>query len=257
MTWDDPDGPAGFDRTAPGRAWRALADRQAREGQAHHESQAHRKSQDREGQAHHEGQERESQPGQDQSREVPGGDGRGGTAGAEPSGEAGAGAGRAAPAARGVSDREAEQSARVDLLPLASRGLWSGRQPFGDPRGRPAAGGAVLALTRARLRPTRAVAFWRAVPPVAEDLRRASGLLARFGVGEAPIGWQGTISVWRSATDLVRFAYRQPEHRAVIERTARAGWYAEELFARFAVLGVHGEPGVLGWSADGREGQRG
>jgi hypothetical protein len=86
------------------------------------------------------------------------------------------------------------------------------------------------------------------------ELHQAPGLLARFGVGEAPIGWQGTISVWRSATDLVRFAYRQPGHRAVIERTASTGWYAEELFARFAVLGVHGDRAVLGWSDGAADG---
>ena len=85
-----------------------------------------------------------------------------------------------------------------------------------------AAGGPVLALTRARLRPSRAVTFWRA-PPVAAALRDTPGLLARFGVGEAPLGWQGTVSVWRSATDLIEFAYRRPEHRAAIMRTPSSG----------------------------------
>ena len=93
------------------------------------------------------------------------------------------------------------------------------------------------ALTRARLRPAKALTFWRAVPPVAAELHRAPGLLARFGVGEAPLGWQGTVSVWRGATDLTRFAYRQPEHRAVVARTPADRWYAENLFARFAVRG--------------------
>ena len=105
----------------------------------------------------------------------------------------------------------------------------------------------VLALTRARLRPSRMVAFYRAARPVARELAAAPGLLARFGIGEAPIGWQGTISVWRDATDLTRFAYRQPEHRAVIVRTPAARWYAEELFARFAVRAIDGDRSVLGW----------
>ncbi|PSK62064.1 putative aminotransferase [Micromonospora sp. MH33] len=75
------------------------------------------------------------------------------------------------------------------------------------------------------------------------------GLLARFGVGEAPLGWQGTVSVWRDAADLVAFAYRHPEHRAAITRTPTEGWYAEELFARFAVGDVVGDRTVLGWAA--------
>ncbi|MER7166314.1 monooxygenase [Micromonospora sp. NPDC000207] len=146
--------------------------------------------------------------------------------------------------------RIATSAVRVDLRPLTSRGEWSGRRPFGDPPGGRSEG-PVLALTRARLRPSRAVTFWRAVPPVAAALHAAPGLLARFGVGEAPVGWQGTVTVWRDPADLVRFAYRQPEHRAAITRTESAGWYAEELFARFAIHDVVGDRTVLGWVAGG------
>jgi hypothetical protein len=107
--------------------------------------------------------------------------------------------------------------------------------------------GPVLALTRARLRPSRAMGFWRAIPPVAREAGAAPGLLARFGIGEAPIGWQGTVSLWRGAADLVRFAYRQPEHRAVVARTRTDRWYAEELFARFAVRDIVGDTRVIGY----------
>ncbi|MGC5018133.1 monooxygenase [Micromonospora sp. DT47] len=149
--------------------------------------------------------------------------------------------------------RIARSRARVDLRPVSSRGEWSGRRPFGDPPGG-RVDGPVLALTRARLRPRRAATFWRAIPPVAAALHAAPGLLARFGVGEAPLGWQGTVSVWRDPTDLVAFAYRHPEHRAAITRTPTEGWYAEELFARFEVRGVVGDRTVLGWVADGDPG---
>jgi len=137
-------------------------------------------------------------------------------------------------------------SARLDLAPVHSRGTWSGKAPFAPA---PAAGpdGMVLALTRARLRPARALRFWRAVPPVIRELDAAPGLLARLGIGEAPIGYQGTVSVWRSSADLTRFAYRQPEHRAVIARTPTDRWYAEDLFARFAVRDIAGDRTVLGW----------
>ena len=157
-------------------------------------------------------------------------------------------------------DRLAVAAARVDLEPLASRGRWSGATPFDVPAGRgrrsgvpPSGGdGLVLALTRARLRPARALTFWRAIPPVARELAAAPGLLARFGIGEAPLGWQGTVSVWRDATDLATFAYRQPEHRAVIARTPADRWYAEELFARFAVRAIDGDRAVLGWLEGGQ-----
>jgi hypothetical protein len=136
---------------------------------------------------------------------------------------------------------------RIDLRPVAARGSWAGRQPFG---GGPPATGVVLALTRARLRPTRAVRFWRAIAPVAAATATAPGLLATFGIGEAPIGWQGTVSLWRSTRDLVEFAYRHPHHRDVIDRTPALRWYAEELFARFAVLAVAGDRDVIGWTGD-------
>lgn len=142
-------------------------------------------------------------------------------------------------------DRLAESRARVDMVPLHSRGTWSGRTPF-EPTVRPK-GGMVLALTRARLRPTRAVSFWKAIPAVGREVDGAPGLLATFGIGEAPIVWQGTVSLWRDAADLSRFAYRQPEHRAVIARTPADRWYAEELFARFGVSGITGDREVLGW----------
>ena len=43
------------------------------------------------------------------------------------------------------------------------------------------------------------------------------------------------------------FAYRHPQHRAAIARTASERWYAEELFARFEVRDVVGDRSVLGW----------
>jgi len=158
-------------------------------------------------------------------------------------------------------DRIALASCRLDLRPLASRGTWAGRAPFdpesetrGQGRAAPERDGTILAVTWARLRPVRALAFWRAIGPVAATLGDTPGLLAAFGFGEAPLGWQGTVSVWRSVADLARFAYRQPQHRRVIARTPAVGWYAEELFARFALLDVHGDAEVIGWSGRRRPG---
>ena len=136
-------------------------------------------------------------------------------------------------------DRLAEESFRVDLRPLASRGRWSGREPFGRPVPR-RCDGPVAAVTRARLRAGKAVTFWRAVPPVSAVLHRSPGLLAAVGVGEAPIGLQGTFSLWASGSALRDFAHRESAHTDVIARTATERWYAEELFARFEVLGSEG-----------------
>ena len=140
----------------------------------------------------------------------------------------------------------------LTLEPTASRGEWSGMSPFDlETLKKPDKTEPVAVLTRARLRPGRAAAFWRDIDPVGRSLRDAEGLHCAFGVGEAPVGFQGTISVWRSQADVVRFAYRRPEHTAVIERAVRQNWYAEELFARFRVLDVSGDREVIGW----RDGQ--
>jgi hypothetical protein len=71
---------------------------------------------------------------------------------------------------------------------------------------------------------------------VTAELRSTPGVRFALGIGEAPIGLQGTLSVWRDSGALQEFAYSGPAHRAVIARTPIERWYAEELFARFAVL---------------------
>src|SRR4051812_34882298 len=91
--------------------------------------------------------------------------------------------------------RLAEEHWRADLVPISSRGLWSRRAPFGDPRpsrtGRTVPGDPIAALTGARLVPRRAATFWRAVPPVSADLHSNPGLRFALGIGEAPLGLQG------------------------------------------------------------------
>jgi hypothetical protein len=136
-------------------------------------------------------------------------------------------------------ERLAQETWRIDLRPLVSRGRWSGREPFGTPLPAPH-DGPVAAITRARLTPRKAVTFWRAVPPVSAVLRRSPGLLAAVGIGEAPVGLQGTFSLWASTAALRDFAHREAAHTDVVRRTNEEGWYAEELFARFAVVGSEG-----------------
>ncbi|ROZ89084.1 monooxygenase [Gordonia sp. OPL2] len=139
-------------------------------------------------------------------------------------------------------DLMATEQLRVAMRPMASRGRWSRREPFGALQAADDGtwAGPVAAITRARLRPTRAMSFWRAVPPVVGELSRAAGLRLALGIGEAPIGLQGTFSVWESPSELTGFAYRSTEHLDAVRRTESARWYAEELFTRLAVLDVSG-----------------
>lgn len=79
-----------------------------------------------------------------------------------------------------------------------------------------------------------------------------------IGIGEAPVGLQGTFSLWESGQDLSAFAHRGPAHQQVISQTRERDWYAEELFARFAVQSVtgtfHGRPIVDHLATDGADG---
>jgi hypothetical protein len=135
-----------------------------------------------------------------------------------------------------------EERLEVRMHPLASRGRWAGREPFSPTAFGPvpAAGDPIASITRARLRPSRALSFWRAVPPVSSDLRSVEGLRLAIGIGEAPIGLQGTFSLWQSNAALNDFAHRRPAHAEVVRRTGPERWYIEELFARFAVRSVTG-----------------
>ena len=129
---------------------------------------------------------------------------------------------------------------RVILKPIASHGLWSKQDPFivekFDWSGK------VAAVTRARIVWRKNLQFWKAVPPVTESLHQSPGLINAIGIGEAPIGLQGTFSIWESAAALRDFAYKGRAHVAAIAATESNKWYSEELFARFAVIE---EQGVL------------
>ncbi len=123
------------------------------------------------------------------------------------------------------------------LLPVAWKGTWSRRDPFdGAVPGVAMPGRAVAAVTRARVKPSQWRAFATATPPVAAAVNVSPGLRHTVGIGEAPIGLQGTFSLWDSNDALRSFAYENVEHRAVMTRTHTDRWYAEEMFARFAVL---------------------
>ncbi len=138
-------------------------------------------------------------------------------------------------------DRLAHERLKVVLRPIASRGRWSGREPFGAPTPRRAdASGPVASITRARIKTLKNPRFWRSVPPVSTDLRTVPGLRLAVGIGEAPLGLQGTFSLWSGAEALRDFAYGRAAHTEVVARTPVEGWYAEELFARFAVEELDG-----------------
>ncbi|WP_216324332.1 hypothetical protein [Deinococcus aestuarii] len=126
------------------------------------------------------------------------------------------------------------------LRPLRARGSWGGVSPFGELPPPAEYAGPVAVLTRASIRPSRLLAFWRAVPDSQRGLHDNPALLASVGVGEVPLLHQATFSLWQGAEGVRAFAYGAGGHRAAIRQTRALDWYGEELFARFAPLRAEG-----------------
>jgi heme-degrading monooxygenase HmoA len=122
---------------------------------------------------------------------------------------------------------------------LSAKGTWAKAKPFGDPVPTKWIG-TTAALTRAAIKPKFWREFWRSVPPVSADLNSTPGLITSLGIGEAPVGLQGTFSIWQDNDSITQFASKQAPHLQVIKRTHETGWYSEELFARFKVIKSQG-----------------
>ena len=137
--------------------------------------------------------------------------------------------------------RRSAETWTLQLAPLKSQGLWDGKTPFDYvPDQLPAEAAPMAVLTRASIRWRKTPRFWQFVEPTSAALAQAVGVRAAIGLGELPVVRQATFSVWESAQAMQQFAYRDARHREVIQLTHREKWYAEELFARFAVLGSAG-----------------
>ena len=141
--------------------------------------------------------------------------------------------------------------ANIELEPLSAKGTWAKKSPFGNPVPEKW-DGLTAALTRASIKPRWWRDFWRSVPPVSAYLNSTSGLITSLGIGEAPIGLQGTFSIWETNESITAFSSKQKPHAAVIARTHETGWYSEELFARFKVTKLSGTFAGLDFSKLGK-----
>ena len=141
--------------------------------------------------------------------------------------------------------------ANIELEPLSAKGTWAKKSPFGNPVPEKW-DGLTAALTRASIKPRWWREFWRSVPPVSADLNSTAGLITSLGIGEAPIGLQGTFSIWETNESITAFSSKQKPHAAVITRTHETGWYSEELFARFKVTKLSGTFAGLDFSKLGK-----
>ncbi len=131
----------------------------------------------------------------------------------------------------------AQESCTIVLNTISARGSWSGRSPF---RADAAPAGPIAALTRATVKPAKALRFWRRVPDISRMVGNNDDVLMKVGVGEVPLLHQVTFSIWPDAETMARFARRSGPHAAAISAVRDGEWFAEELYARFRVADAHG-----------------
>ena len=125
----------------------------------------------------------------------------------------------------------------VKLRAWSSRGSWDGcRLHAGAPA--PAAG-PIAALTRASIALRKAPAFWRYAPAAQSALDTAPGCQLAVGLGEAPLLRQATFTIWDSVSAMDAYA-RSGAHQNAIQAAYGNQYFSESLFARFVILGLHG-----------------
>lgn len=122
------------------------------------------------------------------------------------------------------------------LQPFAGHGSWDGFSFKQTGEKEPDSTQKIAVLTRASIRFTKAMSFWKAVPEASKQLADQPGIKFTIGIGEIPFFKQATFSVWDSLESVKNYAYKQPAHKVVIQRTRKEKWYKEEMFIRFKVL---------------------
>lgn len=113
-----------------------------------------------------------------------------------------------------------------------SHGVWDGTQPF-TKNCKLSLDKPVLVLTRASIRLNKLWSFWNKVGKVSKSLANYDDVVLSIGVGEWPLVQQATLSIWRTQSEMLDYAYKNPKHKEVVLLTRKLNWYKEEMFARF------------------------
>lgn len=132
---------------------------------------------------------------------------------------------------KSYSERSSENMT-VYLNAAEVHGLWDGGQPF-QKSAELAMDKPIVVLTRARIRFRKLLSFWSRVGSVSQSLDGYDGLILSIGVGEWPLIQQATISLWKTQSEMMDYAYKNPKHREVVVLTRKLNWYKEEMFSRF------------------------
>lgn len=129
-------------------------------------------------------------------------------------------------------DQKSKERFTVYLNSAEAHGKWDGKQPFLHTE-KLTLDKPVVVLTRATIRFSKLISFWRRVGKVSQNLTQYKGLALSIGIGEWPLIQQATISIWKTQAEMLDYAYSNPKHKEVVLLTRKLNWYKEEMFARF------------------------
>jgi spheroidene monooxygenase len=135
--------------------------------------------------------------------------------------------------------RRASESYTLFLSPTSSRGEWAGVEPFVADGSAPE--GPLAAMTRATLKPRVMGNFWGRVPDISKVIGQDPNVIFKIGIGEVPWLHQVTFSIWPDTASMAAFARdKAGPHAQAIKAVRDEGWFREELYARFRILGERG-----------------
>ncbi|WP_319638904.1 spheroidene monooxygenase [Rhodobacter sp. Har01] len=133
------------------------------------------------------------------------------------------------------------ESGDLFLSPIASRGSWGRVNPFTP---MPDTGkGPMVALTRAQIKLKHFNSFWSREPEISRRIGADPNVMFKIGLGEMPLLFQSTFSVWPDTTTMSNFARGNTVHGQAIKSVRDERWFVEELYARFRLLGATGSWG--------------
>jgi spheroidene monooxygenase len=147
--------------------------------------------------------------------------------------------------------QERARACHISLLAVSSaRGSWDGKtwgvtplESLGSyPSEDPSA--PMAALTRASIRPAKAVTFWRYAPAAQADLDKAVGCQVAMGLGEAPLVRQCTFSLWQNTQAMLDYAHTGA-HQQAIAAAYRSDFFSESMFVRMRLLRSVGNPDAV------------
>lgn len=116
---------------------------------------------------------------------------------------------------------------------IKANGAWSKQNPFQPAHDLDEHNKHVAVITRATIKLSKLVPFWKYVPTSHQPLKHNSGLIYTKGIGEIPVIQMATFSLWKDWESVKKFAYESKEHNEAIRKTRALNWYSEELFSRF------------------------